>query len=652
VLGAVLWRQRAVVAVTVAYSRTSLRREKRELREEMRAAGLDYRQVAAEFARLYRLRPRSAWREAYGWSLQEAADRINSFRGNVGLDPGGLSGMTAPHLSEYEGWPGYGAKPAGRKPGPYLLAVLAEIYGCQVGDLVDLTDRRHLPKGDLLVLDTYSRPRASGRPGVSAGGDPGGSPAVVVAGGVVPGAAGAGPGAVARRLMDESGVSVRGLARAARYDISTVSKALRGLKPFSEGLARAVDGALDAGGEVIGAARAAAERRAALAGDRAGGGGRVLSVQVPQGTDDVVRALVALAAGWPRGDVVDVDEMERRELLRVLGGLGLAVPLAGGGHAERVRRGVDGALDAPTTAADVAEWEQVVREYAAENGRVAPAALLPELLTDLDEAQARLDGAPAAFRAPMARVLGYLNAITANNLVNAGDARSARRYWRTALRAVGQSGDQASQAMLYATRARFALADAASSPAATLAYADEAVGVAGGVPCGGVAQGHAARALALAHLGDHEGSVAAVRDLADLSARLPLAETAREPFGYSEQSLFFTQSRVYAYAGRAADAVRSQEAGLALVRAGGNAPLPVADFALNTAVVLIQSGDPSEGARQVVRTVEALPAGYRQSALIRQNATRALTAVPAGAAGVPAVVEARELLALPPGAGA
>ena len=67
---------------------------------------------------------------------------------------------------------------------------------------------------------------------------------------------------------------------------------------------------------------------------------------------------------------------------------------------------------------------------------------------------------------------------------------------------------------------------------------------------------------------------------------------------------------------------------------------------------LIQSGDSSEGARHVVRTVRALPEGYQQSAVVRGSAARALEMVPAGAASVPAVAEARELLALPPAADA
>jgi hypothetical protein len=92
----------------MAYAKTSLRREKRELRDKMRAMGLGYRDIAAEFARRYRLRPRAAWREAYGWSQQEAAARINGFTGETGLDPGGFAGMTGPHLCEHESWPGHG----------------------------------------------------------------------------------------------------------------------------------------------------------------------------------------------------------------------------------------------------------------------------------------------------------------------------------------------------------------------------------------------------------------------------------------------------------------------------------------------------------------------------------------------------------------
>jgi tetratricopeptide (TPR) repeat protein len=140
----------------VAYAKTSMRAEKRALREKMRAMGLGYPEIAAELARRYRFRPRAAWREAYGWSLKEAAARINAHSGEVGLDPGGIAAMTAAHLCEHENWPGHGPEPSGRRPTPYLLALLAAVYGCAVTDLIDLDDREHLPAADLLILDKYS----------------------------------------------------------------------------------------------------------------------------------------------------------------------------------------------------------------------------------------------------------------------------------------------------------------------------------------------------------------------------------------------------------------------------------------------------------------------------------------------------------------
>jgi hypothetical protein len=142
------------------YVKTSLRGQQRALREEMRALGLSHRQIAAEFARRYQLRPRAAWRHAWGWSLAEAAERISSYAGRAGRDPdGGAVTMTAPHLSEYENWPGPGPEPAGRRPAPYLLSLLAAVYECAVDDLLDLADYEHMPAPDKLAVDRASLAR-------------------------------------------------------------------------------------------------------------------------------------------------------------------------------------------------------------------------------------------------------------------------------------------------------------------------------------------------------------------------------------------------------------------------------------------------------------------------------------------------------------
>jgi hypothetical protein len=352
-----------------------------------------------------------------------------------------------------------------------------------------------------------------------------------------------------------------------------------------------------------------------------------------------------LAAGAADDGAWDVEEMERRELLRLLGGAGLVVPLASGLNADALRRRLDSALSAPTTKVDVAEWERVAAAYSMESA--PPATLLPELLTDLDEAMTRLQGAPASLRPPMARVCGQLSALTAMNYANLGNERSAVRYWRTALRVIDHADDRSVQAELYADRASFALLERHPSPSTALALADHAISIAAGTPCAGAANGYAARAMALALLGDHRESIQALADLADTFGGIPGSQTAaRSCWGYSEQQLRFVEGFVNAYASHVPETADAIDAGIALVPHGQW--IAVTSFEVTRAVSIIRGGDPSEGARHVVRAIQALPPGYRQSVTIRRAAL-AIDAVPVNAANAPSVVQARELLALPPG---
>jgi transcriptional regulator with XRE-family HTH domain len=64
-----------------------------------------------------------------------------------------------------------------------------------------------------------------------------------------------------RHWMDQRGMSVRGLARAAHYDQGLLSKVLNGHRPHSPYLAARLDTALGAAGEIEAAARAEPPRR-------------------------------------------------------------------------------------------------------------------------------------------------------------------------------------------------------------------------------------------------------------------------------------------------------------------------------------------------------------------------------------------------------
>jgi tetratricopeptide (TPR) repeat protein len=342
----------------------------------------------------------------------------------------------------------------------------------------------------------------------------------------------------------------------------------------------------------------------------------------------------------------DEDDVNRRALLRLLGGAALAAPFAG--HLEHLRRGLDAALGAPTSAADIEEWEHTAFRYAREVDYLPHVEVLPALMADLAEVQARLVRSTDALRPRMAHVCGQLSALMAIVLFDNGDPGGAHRYWRTAVRAADESGDAALRSHVRAKRAVYALYEPPSAlPALTLS--EEAIGVAKGVPCGGVASGYGARAQTLALLGRHGEARSALGNLEDVFSRLPeptVADRASQ-WGWSEQRLRHVQSWVHSHAGRLDEAVAAQDAALALYPAYSS--MGPAQVQLHRAMCLVAAGDPSEGARHTVHTLQALPRHCRDNAVIRRTAVLVLDGVPDRARTLPAVAEARELLALAPG---
>src|ERR1700689_4943844 len=95
-------------------------------------------------------------------------------RVNDRLGGGSTVAMTAAHLCEHESWPGQGSAPSGRRPTPYLLSLLAAVYGCEVRELLDAADYAQMPSGDRLVFDNIRRGGSLAEQGWSQGADAGG----------------------------------------------------------------------------------------------------------------------------------------------------------------------------------------------------------------------------------------------------------------------------------------------------------------------------------------------------------------------------------------------------------------------------------------------------------------------------------------------
>ena len=185
------------------------------LRERMRALGFSYDEIAAEMGRRYRLRPRQAYRLAWGWSLEQAAARFNERAARQDADPDARASLTGSRLSEWEHWPR-----SSRKPSVYVLFMLAEIYQTDVLCLLDLSDHESLPQQDRLVL--LRRPRAA---------TPFGEKVVA--------------------LMEARGLSAAETARRAGCSAGYLCNVIHGRKRPSARVAARLDDVLEAGGELV-----------------------------------------------------------------------------------------------------------------------------------------------------------------------------------------------------------------------------------------------------------------------------------------------------------------------------------------------------------------------------------------------------------------
>jgi hypothetical protein len=244
--------------------------------------------------------------------------------------------------------------------------------------------------------------------------------------------------AVVRRHMEARGMSLRALAAAIHHDPSYLSKALRGLKPFGPMLARDIDDALAADGEII---REAAKIRAPKRTPRKTGSTR------PEP-----------GAGFSRRDFV-VLAMTVTSLLDMLRSTSPDLP-------ERIERGAQ--VDAETAAG----LESVMAGYRQIYQSAPSLALLDPVCGALN----LLAGlAPKAGRHLdlIVSLIGQASSLAGTMLMlDQGDYDSASRYFAVAARAAQQCGDAEVMSITMAARAFHAAYG--GDPAAGLAFAREA----------------------------------------------------------------------------------------------------------------------------------------------------------------------------------
>jgi tetratricopeptide (TPR) repeat protein len=354
-------------------------------------------------------------------------------------------------------------------------------------------------------------------------------------------------------------------------------------------------------------------------------------------------------AGTPasRGAGEDDEDVLRSALLRLQADAGAEADGAFFGAADRIRRRMDDALLAGRASAAVIDrWEENTAGYARQYMTAPPLRLLCDTLLDFgDIRRACAERQPVESAERLCRLAGRLAGLAGIIMINLGDPRLARSFFRTARSAVDETGDRRLRAWVTAREALVPLYY--GEPDEAFRLAGSAVDLAGRQPCvaGAMALAVAARAAArMAGRGRRDALDQAMRLLDQAHDALDdLAEHDRTDtaFGYTERQLLFYEGDALVMLGD------FQRAGRAFAQALRRYParefLDRTLISLGQARCLLESGEPERALGLSRDALLRRPREQRPPIAVRA-AQQLGRAAAARHAGLPAVREYREAL--------
>lgn len=399
---------------------------------------------------------------------------------------------------------------------------------------------------------------------------------------------------VMRELMSARGMSFRALAARTFHSSSYLHDLASGRKPPSKDVARRIDHALEAEGQL-------------------------LALVEPDIDESSIRRFT--------------EDMDRRSLLLSLAGLGVA-PLIDRSLPDRTPP-----VHSPATPDD---WRETAWEYGFTYMTAPRAQLLADLTADLQAvmtamAQARSE----AVRSDLADSASRIAGLAAGCCVDLGYWREARHTWRLARRLADQSGSVDTQLWVRRQEAVLGLYSGRPLPF-VLDLAQQGLAIKPNARSAGAAGLSGARAQTLALLGRRAEALNALHETERISESLPESETSRSDtiFTWPEQRLHHTASYVYAFIGNRTDADDVHDRALSIYTPEHT--VSRAQVSLHRAVRAIRNGDVLGGVSHATNILESLPS-HDRGYLVLTIADMALSAIPAKEQRRPYVIEYREL---------
>lgn len=348
------------------------------------------------------------------------------------------------------------------------------------------------------------------------------------------------------------------------------------------------------------------------------------------------------------------DDVLRRALLGLIADAGAdsgtAIDGSFFGAVDRIRRRMDDALlGASVSATMLDQWEDSADGYGRQYRSVAPLRLLCDVLLELGDVRRMCEGRqPVEFSERLCRLAARLAALAGMTMINIGDQRLARSFFRTARMAADETGDRHLRGWVTVRESMVPLYYADPGEAALLARAGG--DLAGRHSCVASVMAPVMEARALARLAssgcgsmrDALGQAKRALDRAHLALGGLAGEVRSDTaFGYTERQILFHQGDTLITLGDYKSADEVFELSLRMYSPGEI--LDRSLIMLGQARCRLEADEPEEALRLSRDTVLALPRQHR-SGLVVRTARSLGESVAAEHGDLPAIREYREAL--------
>ncbi|MCC5577858.1 helix-turn-helix transcriptional regulator [Microtetraspora sp. AC03309] len=372
---------------------------------------------------------------------------------------------------------------------------------------------------------------------------------------------------------------------------------------------------------------------------------------IPDTSPNVRELWIQPDGGSPSADGGEEDEnVLRRTLLKLLAGTG-GVTLNDQvlGAVENIRRHMDETMaSASVSPGMLDQWEQTTTGFGRQYMNTPPLRLLCDVLLEYSTVRKAMERRqPVDVQERLCRMTAQLSGLCGMIMIDLGDHRMARSFFRTGRTAADETGDRALRAWVTAREALVPLYY--GDPREALTLAKKSRDMAGQTPCAARTMAPVVEARALAMMA---GSTGAKKDVVDQAKRaLTRARSAfaqmssndqEDPaFGYTERQLYFYQGDVLVKLGQTleADLILEQ----ALGKYSGEDLLDQTLIRFDRAQCRLIEGEVEEALDMGRSAIEAIEREYRTE-LVMRPAYDLLKAVQAKYGESPALASFRECL--------